>query len=364
MNHKIRRKCSDIAITVDMLIHSDKIPEISEAMVFLQNLSPDIGKSCWFANGFKYGERTVTVSVIVPAYNVEKYITGCLESILQQKTSFNYEVIVINDGSTDTTSKLLERYSSNEKVTILHQQNRGLSAARNIGIDFSKGEYLCFVDSDDELLEGALECLVKKAAHEQAMIVAASVEKCFRDGRDQYTMLFRDEKSGLNGLTGFAHGKVIHYSVFNNLRFPEGYWYEDSVMAQIVHPLCANDIYTVSNICYKYFSNEAGITAISKGNKKSLDSLWITKRLLNERKLFGLSYDQNSYEYFISMVNLTYQRTKYMGVHTAKCIFVVQKMLLEKYYKDYNIVSNNKKKRIQKALKSNSFRKYILALSF
>ncbi|MBR2029270.1 MAG: glycosyltransferase [Oscillospiraceae bacterium] len=257
----------------------------------------------------------------------------------------------------------MEKYIHDDRVTVFHQQNRGLSAARNIGIQFSKGEYLCFVDSDDELLDGALEVLVRTAIQEKVKIVVSSFEKCSRDGRVQYRKIYKDEKSGIKSLSGFAHGKVIHYSIFNNLRFPEGYWYEDSIMAQIVHPMCKDDIYTISDICYKYYSNEAGISAISSRNKKSLDSLWITMRLLDERKLFELPYNQNSYEYFLSMVNLTYQRTKHLGANAAKCIFAVQKVLMENYYKDYNVVLDHKKKRIQEALKSNSFRKYILALS-
>ena len=132
-------------------------------------------------------------------------------------------------------------------------------------------------------------------------------------------------------------------------------------MAQIVHPMCRDAAYTISHMCYRYYSNESGMTATSRGNPKSLDSLWITRRLLEERKLFGLDYTQESYEYFLSMVNLTYQRTKYLGAEVAQSVFVVQKMLMDQYYTGYSCTSNPKKIKIQEALQKNDFRKYILA---
>ena len=116
-----------------------------------------------------------------------------------------------------------------------------------------------------------------------------------------------------------------------------------------------------SCVCYKYYSNESGISATSKGNPKALDSLWITIRLLRERELFGLVPTQDSYAYFLAMVNLTYQRTKYLGAGVAQCVFVAQRMLMEQYYKQNTVISKGKKQRIQDALRQNNFKKYILA---
>lgn len=358
---KVARECSRVSIIAGMLIHSGNLPEFSEALASLQKLSPDEGGSCWTDDGYEHEDRSLVLSVIIPVYNAQKYIVDCLESVLQQQVSFDYEVILVNDGSTDSTASVLEKYENHERVRILHQENRGASAARNKGIACSKGEYLCFVDSDDELPQGALAAFVNMACAEQAKLVFGSYEKCLRNGTVQYTDRLKDGRAEIRSLPGFAAGRIVHYSVFQNLRFPEGYWYEDSIMAQIVHPLCRDAACTLSQICYKYYSNEAGSTARSKGNRKSLDSLWITMRLLNERKLFGLDYTQDSYEYFLSMVNLTYHRTKDLGAVVARSIFTVQRMLLDLHYENYEVLSNPKKRRIQKALRANDFRKYILA---
>ena len=99
------------------------------------------------------------ISIIVPAYNVEKYIKACLDSIIIQTYS-NFEVIVINDGSTDQTKKMLNEYESNPKIRIFSQENGGLSAARNQGLKLANGELVCFVDSDDSVKSDYLEKLV------------------------------------------------------------------------------------------------------------------------------------------------------------------------------------------------------------
>ena len=98
------------------------------------------------------------ISVIVPAYNVEKYIKACLDSLINQTYS-NFEIIVVNDGSTDQTEEILRGYQSNPKFRIYSQENGGLSAARNHGLKLANGELVCFIDSDDSVKSDYLEKL-------------------------------------------------------------------------------------------------------------------------------------------------------------------------------------------------------------
>ena len=89
------------------------------------------------------------VSVIVPVYNVELYIDRCIQSIIQQ-TYKNLEIILVDDGSTDNCGKICDEYAlKDERIKVIHSENRGVGVARNIGLDCSTGEYLAFVDSDD-----------------------------------------------------------------------------------------------------------------------------------------------------------------------------------------------------------------------
>lgn len=358
---KVSRKVYDFSKIVELLMCSKSLPETEDALDYLQKVAPNPDGSCWIERDSDYENRSLLLSVIVPAYNVEKYIDNCLDSLLQRQVPFDYEVIVVNDGSTDATSQLLDKYVHNEKVRIIHQKNKGLSGARNTGIACAKGEYLCFIDSDDDVPVGSFESMLSMAVQNRAKLVAGSYERCLSGGAVLYVKQLVEQKADGSSIPGFAWGKVFHYSVFRNIQFPDGYWFEDSIMAQIVHPMCQNSTYTVSPVCYRYYSNDAGITATAKGKMKSIDSLWITMRLLEERKKYDLTYTDASYAYFLSMVKLTYQRTKYLGVHIAQCIFVVQRMLLDRYYDGYQIRNDIKKQEIQNALRKKDFRKYVLA---
>ncbi len=97
----------------------------------------------------------IQVSVVIPVYNAENTLKNCVESALKQDLE-SFEVILVNDGSNDSTSKILEQYNVNPKVMIFHQVNMGVSAARNVGLSHASGEYVFFLDSDDILDDGML----------------------------------------------------------------------------------------------------------------------------------------------------------------------------------------------------------------
>lgn len=100
------------------------------------------------------------VSIIVPVYNVEKVLHYCVDSILAQ-TFRDFELILVDDGSTDNSRELCDRYASdNNNVTAVHIENGGVSKARNTGIELAKGDYICFIDSDDYIAKDYLECLL------------------------------------------------------------------------------------------------------------------------------------------------------------------------------------------------------------
>lgn len=99
------------------------------------------------------------LSVIVAAYNIEQYISTCVDSVLDN-TRGDYEVLIIDDGSTDDTARIVDRYASDTRVRIVHQPNSGLGGARNTGLDQARGQFIFFVDGDDWLASGAIDtCL-------------------------------------------------------------------------------------------------------------------------------------------------------------------------------------------------------------
>ena len=113
------------------------------------------------------------ISVIVPVYNTEPWLASCLDSVLAQSEQ-DFEVICVNDGSTDGSGATLKRYTEQDKrVRVLTQKNQGQSVARNAGLDVAKGEYIFFLDSDDLLPRYALATLLKIADKTQAPVVAS-----------------------------------------------------------------------------------------------------------------------------------------------------------------------------------------------
>lgn len=111
------------------------------------------------------------ISVVIPVYNVEKYLNECIESVLTQ-TYTDYEIILVDDGSTDSSGHICDDYmTADSRVRVIHQKNGGLSAARNTGLKEAKGEYIYFLDSDDYIEEYTLEYLVEVSVKENADVV-------------------------------------------------------------------------------------------------------------------------------------------------------------------------------------------------
>ena len=105
------------------------------------------------------------VSIIVPVYNVEKYVERCIESIIKQSYK-NLEIILIDDGSKDNSGKICDEYAEKDnRIKVIHKKNGGLSDARNTGLNIADGEYICFIDSDDyihkDLVKDNLEKLIQ-----------------------------------------------------------------------------------------------------------------------------------------------------------------------------------------------------------
>lgn len=301
------------------------------------------------------------LSIIVATYNNEKYLKYCIDSIINQKTEFSIEIIIIDDGSTDKTYDVLKLYQEYPAIKIISQKNQGHSGARNTGINLSNGKYLMFVDSDDQLCKNAVQVLLQKAIENDADVVAGDYRITFTDSQQESSskMGYKDEKiNPMERLYGQPWGKVYKHKLFDNLRFPNNYWFEDSIFAQIVWPMC-NNVWTVPECVYKYLVNPNGVTNTSLKNKKALDSLYITQSLLEDRKKFGLEYDKDSYKYFLKMVGLTYRRTRYLPSQIQQCIFIVQCELYNKYFKNMKLELQDKEQMLQYALETENYKMYI-----
>ena len=241
------------------------------------------------------------ISVIVPVYNVEEYLEECLESIKRQ-TYIDIEVILVNDGSTDGSKEICERYCEKDsRFKLVNQENKGLSGARNRGMLESKGEFISFVDSDDVLKEDMLEQLMKQMTSEDIDIVECwytnekqelelstpkNVKIIFQgNSKEALVSLCRDNIVRLNPVA-----KLYRRQVIINFPFSEGVIYED-VFAGIGILKHIRKMVKINYIGY-YYRVRQGSTMNREFNIKNLDLFTICDKLeqLYQGDTFALAY--------------------------------------------------------------------------
>lgn len=225
-------------------------------------------------------EHQVDLMIIIPAYNVEKYIKECIESVLCQKTHYKYRIVIIDDGSTDSTAKILDSFVNND-IHVIHQKNKGIAFARNVGLKKITGKYLMFLDADDRLMPGALQCLLDKIEALNADIVEGGSQSFTDEGKTYNIVKYKeslDKTQTKSNLRGQPWGKVIRADLFKNLKFPEGYDFEDSIFAYCIYP-STKQKYTVKELVYEYRTNDTGITKHIRGTEKSIDTYYVSMEL-------------------------------------------------------------------------------------
>jgi len=155
--------------------------DVGEAYHLLEAFSPHPKGSAIVHKVF--GEAIYDLTVIVPAYNAEAWIEVCMDSILSQETSYTFQVIAVDDGSTDSTGAILDGYASDPRVLVIHQENQGHSGARNTALKRVQSRYVMFVDADDFLLPDAIDVLMKTARRDDADIVEGNGYRFDENGR-------------------------------------------------------------------------------------------------------------------------------------------------------------------------------------
>lgn len=206
----------------------------------------------------------IKLSVIVPIFNVELYVSKCLDSLINQTVSI-YEIILVDDGSTDDSSAIAKAYSENHaNIVYLHKANGGLSDARNLGIEHSSGDYLAFIDSDDYIESTMFEKMFIKQHEYDADIVACDMVYVYDDGHQSIAIagefVCMDIKSNLDYLeiNNSACNKLFRRDLFANIRFPYGKQYEDLFIIPILL-YRANCVARVAEPLYFYNQRKGSI---------------------------------------------------------------------------------------------------------
>ena len=180
------------------------------------------------------------LSIIIPVYNVAPYIGKCLNSLLSQ-TFQNFEVFMVDDGSTDDSGKICNQYATRDpRFKVIHKPNGGVSSARNAGLDVCRGKYIAFVDPDDSLAPDTYENIYYLEAHPEVDLVQFPYYNCYPDGKTEKLDLPARTISGKEQLLlNWWSGSILHFSnlnkifrrsVFENLRYRLGHLSEDTYL--------------------------------------------------------------------------------------------------------------------------------------
>ncbi len=271
------------------------------------------------------------LSIIIPIYNVETTLKRCLDSIISQNIE-NYEVILVDDGSTDNSASIADNYSlQNDNIICYHKNNGGLSDARNYGIKHALGEYITFVDSDDTVMPNTYTTLLQQLQqHPEYDILEYAVLQ--NPGRYNEVLfspsdhVFNDPLDWLS-YKGYEHcwawNKIYRKELFDGIGFTLNRKYEDVLILPALfakHPTIA----TTSKGTYAYYYNEAGIAA--KDNNDGLSEL--LKAEMEVTQALGINTrEKRFHRLYLNM--FTAQLYSYRK--TSKLLLWAQRINIDKY---------------------------------
>ena len=282
------------------------------------------------------------VSIVVPIYNVEKYLPQCIDSIINQ-TYQNIEIILVDDGSPDNCGKICDDYANkDERIKVIHKENGGLSDARNYGIDVAIGKYIVFVDSDDyidnkyiEILYNAIktnntrvsQCNILKVNDKgEALTKVGYLDNQIKNGK----CMIKDLYKGHTTENIVTCNKMYEIELFENLRYPFGKIHEDEYTTyKILYN--TDKIAVINEYLYNYRQNQNSITG-RKFNIKRLDKL----EAYDERmKFFEQKGEKELYELtaktYLGEIRECYVKTRKHIAHSKE----LQKELIRKYRENY-----------------------------
>jgi glycosyltransferase involved in cell wall biosynthesis len=225
------------------------------------------------------------VSIVIPIYNVEKYITHCLDTVIHQTYS-NLEIILVNDGSSDKSAELCQNYVDNDsRIKLINKVNGGLSDARNVGMDYATGIYITFIDSDDEVkhdyIEYLLELLVNNNADAsvcQKQFISESGEEIPLNDNKIKNITFETTQDCLKdflvnkNIETTAWGKLYFLSKISDIKFPVGKFHED-IFTTYKFLMRCNIVAVGSEAKYLYRKRENSITS-TMFSERHLDSIY------------------------------------------------------------------------------------------
>lgn len=232
------------------------------------------------------------ISIIIPMYNAEKYITECIDSILEQKYK-NFEIVIIDDGSSDNSIHICEKLrEKDERIVIYKQINKGVSCARNKGLEMARGEYICFVDSDDVVSKEYLNTLFQMICYKDvdcAIVGSCSLIEEFEQGENTLTLfegkeeILRELHDGRN-YHGQVWGKLFKKSLVGDIKFNSTFYINEDMAFVQEYFLKSKRVYLCKKKYYFYRINSQSAINIKyckKDNTARDASLYMLREIEN-----------------------------------------------------------------------------------
>ena len=288
----------------------------------------------------------VNFSLVVPVYNIEKYLYQCVNSIFNQ-TLKNYEVILINDGSTDNSGKICDEIASaHDNVTVIHKKNGGLSDARNIGLTRAKGEYIVFIDSDDYIELGSLEKFQDQLEKSQKPdVMITKIKKVYPDANIKFmdgnmpvdNLLNSDKEKILEWMFSNSNSlwPAVRYVVKNelikknNLEFAVGYFHEDIDWTSKLF-LYANKFTILNFYWYNHRMERKGSITNTKNAKRTLDVIELVSKNINNAEYYMLLSKQKELIFTRLVKSIFYNLGDYKYYSKNEKELVVKALILNK----------------------------------
>ena len=282
------------------------------------------------------------ISIIIPIYNYKNLISICINSVLNQKTKYKYEIILVDDGSTDGASEIVDSYYNRDNIVIIHQKNKGIGGARNTGINNASGEYITFIDCDDYVHEDFIEKMLNEAYEGKNDIVICGYTLVKKEGmsikekrdiiKSKYNLInYKSPNELIMNYSGLPWNKIYKRSLFENIRYIEGFWYEDTIIHFLVFPLCKKFSYIPISL-YDYMWYEKNFSHVQNtSSPKSLERYWLLEILVDEYYNLGLTNQEVLYKILLRhMGNPLFSGVKDFSDEIKEAVINMAKALLDK----------------------------------
>ena len=291
-------------------------------------------------------QYTCDLSLIIPLYNSFEFLNKCLSSCINQKTQHKYEVILVNDGSTDSTLQRITEYQSAypELFRIVDQTNQGISAARNAGLKIAQGKYIGFIDHDDYIHPNYVESLLEAGFKKDADIVKCSYAT-ERNGKiiekaQTKSLEFSGQSEYILRIRSYIWAGIYKRTLFSYVRFPVGYWYEDMITRILIYRQ-AKIIVNLGDTLYFKLQHAKCAQNLLWSNKsyKCLDQLYLAMNLIVDNQKLKLPQDRLFYLCVLSEYSNTLScRTAGLPDKERELVFLKAGDVLRKLYrKEYTV---------------------------